>query len=521
MTKKNKIGLSEFESKIILRNIKPGDYSQITNMQLRCFPKMEPWDRQQFDSQLKHFPEGQFCIEVDGRIVASSTSLIVDFDLYSEWHNWKEISDNGFITNHDPNGDTLYGIEIMVAPDYQGMKLARRLYQARKGLVRERNLKSIVVGGRIPNYHKYKDEMTAHEYVENVENKGLYDPVLTTQLSNGFELKQLIPDYMPSDEDSAGWATYLEWTNVDYRPHKKRAIRPVQVVRIAAVQYQMRSIKSFEEFQQNCSFFVDTASDYKSDFVLFPELITTQLLSFAETKRPSDAARKLAEFTPQYIEMFAGLAIRHNINIVGGSQFAVEDNILYNIGYLFLRDGTIKKQKKIHVTPAEWKWWGVSGGNKIEVFDTDCGRVAIMICYDIEFPELARIAAQKGAQIIFVPFNTDERHGYLRVRHCSLARCVENHVYVAVAGCVGNLPFVNNADIHYAQSGIFTPADFPFSRDSVAAECNPNIETFVIQDLDIELLRRHRYRGTTQNWRDRRKDMYEIRYIEDGKTKTV
>jgi predicted amidohydrolase len=163
----------------------------------------------------------------------------------------------------------------------------------------------------------------------------------------------------------------------------------------------------------------------------------------------------------------------------------------------------------------------VNGGNKIEVFDTDCGRVAIMICYDIEFPELARIAAQKGAQIILVPFNTDERSGYLRIRHCSLARCVENHVYVAVAGCVGNLPFVDNADIHYAQSGIFTPADFPFSRDAIAAECNPNIETFVIQDLDIELLRRHRYRGTTQNWRDRRKDLYEIHYTEDGKKKIV
>jgi len=295
----------------------------------------------------------------------------------------------------------------------------------------------------------------------------------------------------------------------------------VQIVRISCVQYQMRSIKDFDEFRQNCTFFVDTASEYKSDFVLFPELITLQLLSFCDTKKPGDAARKLSEFTPQYLEMFSRLAIRYNINIVGGSQFALENDILYNIGYLFLRDGTIQKQKKIHVTPAEWKWWGVAGGNSIEVFDTDCGRVAIMICYDIEFPELARIAARKGAQIVFVPFNTDERHGYLRVRHCSLARCVENHIYVAVAGCVGNLPFVNNADIHYAQSGIFTPADFPFSRDSVAAECNPNVETFVIQDLDIELLRRHRYRGTTQNWRDRRKDLYEIRYVEDGKTKVV
>jgi predicted amidohydrolase/ribosomal protein S18 acetylase RimI-like enzyme len=516
-----KLDLREFESKIVLRNFKADDYERLIEIERKCFPKMEPWQRDQFESQLRHFPEGQFCIEIDGLIVASATSLIVDFDLYSDWHKWKEISDNGYIRNHDENGDTLYGIEIMVDPEYRGMKLARRLYQARKDLVRDRNLKSIVIGGRIPGYHKHQDEMTAHEYAENVEDKTLYDPVLTTQLANGFELKQLIPEYLPSDEDSAGWATYLEWTNVDYRPYKKRAIRPVQVVRIAAVQYQMRAIAKFEDFRQQCAFFVDTASDYKCDFVLFPELITTQLLSFCDTKRPSDAARKLAEFTPEYLEMFSEYAIRYNINIIGGSQFEVEDDTLYNVGYYFGRDGSIGRQRKIHVTPAEWKWWGVAGGNKVEVFDTDCGRIAIMICYDIEFPELSRIAAQKGARILFVPFNTDERYGYLRIRHCSLARCVENHVYVAVAGCVGNLPFVNNADIHYAQSGIFTPADFSFSRDAVAAECNPNIETFVIQDVDIELLRRHRYRGTTQNWNDRRRDLYEIRYVEDGKSKSV
>ncbi|MDA0989240.1 MAG: GNAT family N-acetyltransferase [Verrucomicrobia bacterium] len=490
-------------------------------MEKLCFPNMQCWGRDQFESQLEHFPEGQFCIEYDGELVASSASLIVDFDLYSDWHNWKEIAGNGYIRNHDPEGDTLYGIEIMVHPDYRGMKLSRRLYTARKMLVKDKNLKSIVIGGRIPGYHRHKDEMTAHEYVENVEDKTLFDPVLTAQLSNGFELKQLIPEYLPGDSDCCGWATYLEWTNVDYRPYKKRAIRPVQVVRIACVQYQMRTIASFDDFATQCAYFVDTASDYKCDFVLFPELISTQLLSFCDTKRPGDAARRLAAFTPQYLEMFTELAIRFNINIIGGSQFSIEKESLYNVAYLFKRDGSIDKQYKIHITPAEWKWWGVTGGDKVEVFNTDCGRVAIQICYDIEFPELSRIAAAKGAQIIFVPFNTDDRYGYLRVRHCAMARCIENHMYVAMAGPVGNLPFVNNADIHYAQSGIFTPADIPFSRDAIAAECSPNIETLVMHDVDIELLRRHRYRGSTQNWRDRRRDLYEVRYKENGEERSI
>ncbi|MEZ5988409.1 MAG: GNAT family N-acetyltransferase [Planctomycetota bacterium] len=515
------IDTSEFETRINVRGLRREDYGDLIDLQRLCFPRMEEWTREEFESQLSLFPEGQICVELEGRLVASSSSLIVDYDLHSEWHDWKSISDAGAITNHDPEGDMLYGIEIMVHPDYRGMKLARRLYEARKQLVRERNLKGIVIGGRIPGYNRYRDEMSVHEYVEKVEDKTIYDPVLTTQLANDFEVRQLIPDYLPSDEDSSGWATHMEWINVDYRPFKKRAIQPVQIVRLAAVQYQMRSIAGFEEFEQQVEFFVDTGSDYRCDFIVFPELITTQLLSFCEHERPSQAARRLAEFTPQYLELFTDLAVRYHINIVAGSHFVIEDDVLYNVSCLFRRDGTIGKQYKIHITPAEWKWWGVVGGDKVEVFDTDCGKVAILICYDMEFPELSRIAARKGAQIVFCPFNTDERMAYLRVRHCAQARCIENHLYAVLSGCTGNLPFVANADIHYAQSAILTPADISFSRDAVSAETTPNIETVIMQDLDIELLRRHRYQGMTQNWRDRRKDLYTLHYREDGTERTV
>jgi predicted amidohydrolase len=251
---------------------------------------------------------------------------------------------------------------------------------------------------------------------------------------------------------------------------------------------------------------------------LFPELFTTQLLSCVEAKRPGLAARQLAEFTPQYLEFFSEMAIKYDLNVIAGSHFVVEDDTLYNIAYLFGRNGSIGKQYKIHITPSERKWWGVTPGDRVEMFETDCGPVAIQICYDIEFPELTRIAAQKGAQIIFVPYNTDTRHGYLRVRNCALARCVENHVYVVISGCTGNLPFVENADIHYAQSGIFTPADAEFARDAVAAECNPNVETVIIHDVDLELLRRHRESGSVQNWNDRRRELYQVVYREDGRT---
>ncbi len=510
----SELDLTSFEKSIVIRPIRIDDYDQLIALQLKCFPGMKPWRREQLESQLSLFPEGQLCIEYGESLVASSSSLIIDFDLYGERHSWREIADEGFIRNHNPEGETLYGIEIMVDPEYRGMKLARRLYQARKDLVRDKNLMRIVLGGRIPGYADHQNKMSAREYVEKVINKVLVDPVLTTQLSNGFVVKRLIESYMDSDKESKGHATLLEWTNLDYAPDPHKKYVAIKPVRIFIVQYQLREIKSFTEFAQQCEYFVDVASDYKSDFIMFPELLTMQLLSFVKAKRPGLAMRKLAEFTPQYLELFSRLAIKYDVNIIGGSHFTIENEDLYNISYLFKRNGGIGKQYKLHISPNEKHWWGVRQGKKIEVFDTDKGKISIQIGYDIEFPEISRIAVEKGARLIFVPFSTDERHGYLRVRYCSQARCIENQVYVAIAGTVGNLPFVDNMDVQYAQSGIFTPSDIPFSRDAVASECTPNIETVSVTDVDLELLRRRHQSSNVLNWKDRRLDLYEIRVKE-------
>lgn len=505
-----RIKLKTFEKSLELRLLNLADYDDVVALQLKCFPSMKTWSKEQFQSQVSIFPEGQICVHYKNKLVASSSSLILDFNLYSEWHSWHEIADNGFIRNHNPNGNTLYGIEIMVDPEYRGLKLARRLYNARKELAKKYNLMRIILGGRIPGYAKHADKMSAREYVDKVIQKILFDPVLTTQTSNDFVVMRLIPNYLTSDEESKGYATFLEWTNIDYVPDTTRKFIPSIPVRICAVQYAMRMIKSFEEFATHCEFFVSVASDYKCDFIVFPEIFTTQLLSFLPNERPALAMRKLSEFTPRYLDLFTNLAIKYNINIIGGSHFTIEEDNLYNIAYLFRRNGTIGKQYKLHITQNEKKWWGVKPGNTLEVFDTDKGKISIQICYDIEFPELSRIAVERGAQMIFVPFCTDERYAYLRVRYCAQARCVENHVFVAIAGDVGNLPAVENLDIHYAQSAIFTPSDIPFTRDAIQAEATPNIETVIIDDLDLELLKRHRQTGSVLNWNDRRQDLYQI-----------
>lgn len=508
--------LARFEKELIVRPLTESDYDRIVAIQQKCFPHMRPWTREQFTSHLAIFPDGQIGIEFDHTLVASSSSLILDFGMYDGLHTWAQITDSGMIRNHNPEGKTLYGIEVMVDPTFRGMKLARRLYDARKELARERNLMNIVIGGRIPGYRVHASQMSAREYVDKVLDKTLIDPVLTTQLANGFVLKRLIQNYLPGDEESLGWATFLEWSNLDYQPDPNRRLVPARRVRICAVQYQMRRLADFDEFAKQCGYFVDVASDYKCDFILFPELFTTQLLSFIRAERPGLAVRKLAEYTPQYLELFSMLALRHDINIIGGSIFAVEDERLYNISYLFHRNGGIDKQYKLHITPNERRWWGVEPGKKLEIFETDKGKVSIQICYDIEFPELGRLAAEQGAEIFFVPFCTDERYGYLRVRYCAQARCIENHVYVALAGNVGNLPDVENMDVQYAQSGILTPSDIPFSRDAIAAECTPNIETVIVEDVDLELLSRHRQTGNVLNWKDRRTDLYEVRLRDDG-----
>ena len=510
------IDISDYETRIQLRPLQLEDYDAWRELLVACFPGLTPWTRAQLESMLANFPEGQVVIVVDGEIVAGCGAVIVQYDDYTDWHEYLQISDNGYLRNHDPEGDTLYGIEMMVHPAHQGRKLARRLYDARKRLCREFNCARMMIGGRIPGYSKHAAELTAHEYVEQVVSKQLFDPVLTTQLSNGFQLRQLIEDYLPKDEDSAGWATCLEWPNLDYVPRdrvRRRGRRSIIQVRLSLVQYRMRALKDWGEFEQQCKYFVDVASDYKADFLLFPELFTVQLLSLVAQGRPEEDARALADFTPRYLELFGRLSRHYNINIIGGSQLAIsEEGRLENVAYLFRRDGSIGEQKKIHVTPNETRWWGVEGGSSVEVFDTEFGKIAILICYDVEFPELVRVAVDKGARILFVPSNTNDRHGHLRVRLCAQARAIENQIYVVNAGCVGNLPLVANADTHYAQSGIFTPSDIPFARDGIAVEAEPNVETVLFQDVDLELLRRARRTGTVRNWSDRRTDLYKIIY---------
>ena len=150
-------------------------------------------------------------------------------------------------------------------------------------------------------------------------------------------------------------------------------------------------------------------------------------------------------------------------------------------------------------------------GKLLQTFDTDCAKIGVLICYDVEFPELSRLMADQGMQILFVPFLTDTQNAYSRVRVCAQARAIENECFVVIAGSVGNLPRVHNMDIQYAQSGVFTPCDFAFPTDGKRAEATPNTEMILVSDVDLDLLNELHTYGSVRNLKDRRSDVYEVR----------
>jgi predicted amidohydrolase len=227
-----------------------------------------------------------------------------------------------------------------------------------------------------------------------------------------------------------------------------------------------------------------------------------------------EAIRKLAEHTDAIVQKFSELAITYNINIISGSMPEIKNDQLFNAGYLCKRDGNIERYEKLHVTPDEAKVWGMQGGSILKAFDTDCGKIGILICYDSEFPELSRILADEGMDILFIPFLTDTQNGYSRVRYCAQARAIENECFVAIAGSVGNLPNVHNMDIQFAQSMVFTPCDFSFPTNGIKAEATPNTEMILIADVDIDLLRELNQFGSVRNLKDRRKDLYSLKKLQ-------
>ncbi|MGD8430177.1 MAG: GNAT family N-acetyltransferase [Ectothiorhodospiraceae bacterium] len=505
------------EHHLRLRNLRLSDYADVKRIMDQVYPTLGgAWTRKQYAAQINRFPEGQICVEDNGRVVAAAISMIVDYDRFGDKHTYEEITGDGYLSNHDPNGDVLYGVDVFVDPEYREMRLGRRLYDARKQLCQNLNLRAIVAGGRIPGYREHAAEMTPEEYIDLVKRREIYDPILSFQLNNDFHVRRIITGYLPEDRASRAFATLVQWDNIFYESDRTPLIGGRKsMVRIGTVQWQMRRVKDTEDLLTQVEFFVDAMAGYHCDFILFPEFFNAPLLAQFNQDDPAEAMRGLAQYTDELCEAMLRLAVTYNINIVAGSMPVYEDNVLYNVAFLCRRDGTIESQYKLHATPDERFYWGVQGGDSLRVFDTDVGKIGILVCYDVEFPELPRLLADQGMQILFVPFWTDTKNAYLRVRRCAQARAIENECYAAITGSVGNLPRVENIEIQYSQAAVFSPSDFAFPHDGIVAESTPNTEMTLVVDLDMNKLKQLRAEGSVRNSKDRRLDLFRVHWLEN------
>lgn len=507
---------TETQPSLLIRLATVRDIPGIRELSLKVYPEMQGYSEEQLLGQINHFPEGQFVAIYDKKVIGYCASMIVTEAKALSKHSWRQITGNGYCSTHHPKGNYLYGVDVFVDPEYRKMRVGERFYKARQNLCKKIRLKGVVFAGRMvllkKNIRKVK---TAEEYLRQVLEKKIRDPVLNFQIQQGFEVLGILENYLPGDIEALGYAVHMIWKNPQMTAENslKSSYTPLysKTVRIASVQYMQRQIQSFEEFKSIITYFVDVAHDYRCDFLLFPELFTMQLLSIDKQKMPPDKAiEKLTEYTDSIKEFFREISLKFNVNIIAGSHPTKVGEEIQNVSYVFLRDGSIYQQAKIHPTPDERHWWKIKGANKLQAIPTDCGAIGVLICYDAEFPELARYLVDQGAHIIFVPFCTSERQGYLRVRYCAHARAVENQCYVVLSGNVGNLPQVQNMDIQYGQSAILTPCDFVFSRDGIAADSTPNAEMLVFADLNLESLYESRSSGTVLNLTDRRHELFSL-----------
>ena len=320
-------------NKVEIRNLQKEDYDQLASSFTRVYADGSDvfWTPKQIDKLIRIFPEGQIVVVVDGKIVGCALSIIVNYDDVKNDHTYAQVTGNETFDTHTRKGNILYGIEVFIHPDYRGLRLARRMYEYRKELCEKLNLKAIMFGGRLPNYHKYAEQMRPKEYIDKVRQREIVDPVLLFQLSNDFHVRKVMRNYLPNDEESRHYACLLQWDNIYYQAPTEEYILPKTTVRVGIVQWQMRSYKTLDDLFEQVEFFVDSVSGYQSDFVLFPEYFNAPLMARFNDVSESEAIRGLAQYTDEIRDRFIALAIKFNINIINLKMIANIMNLKVDI----------------------------------------------------------------------------------------------------------------------------------------------------------------------------------------------
>jgi len=281
--------------------------------------------------------------------------------------------------------------------------------------------------------------------------------------------------------------------------------------RIAAVQYALKPIIRFAEFAAQVEAHVMEAVADGAGLVMFPEYLTAQLLTIPDASgRSPRPLTSLTDFTEEYRALFRSLAARHGLIILAGTHMVRRGNRLYNTAHLFFPDGRLVTQEKLHLTPSEPTAWGLTPGDALTLIRLPFAEAAILVCYDMEFPELARQARARGAELLLCPSCNYDINGLWRVRHTAHARAVEDQVYAVISGTVGGIPTIEEVDANAGQAAFVTPCDEGFPPGGLIAEGPLNESATVTASFDLDLLRAHRAEGSVRTWQDRRSDLYPL-----------
>jgi len=265
-------------------------------------------------------------------------------------------------------------------------------------------------------------------------------------------------------------------------------------IRLASVAFEQRHLTAFAEFHTALRQHVLFAADCGAQLIVFPEYVTSSLLNINNDWNA---------WTSAYQECLQQLATEFKIYIQGGTHLCLDkSNHWVNAAFFVNPTGAIQQQNKMHLTPVEKSPWELKVGEGLKIFHTQIGKIAILTCYDIEFPIAAQAAARAGADILLVPSFTDDRAGYYRVSLCARARCIENQLYVVQAPLIGNLESVRYFEQAFGKANIFTPCDIAFPAAGVLAEGEFNEEICVVGEIDLGLLHEIRECGSVTPIKD-------------------
>jgi predicted amidohydrolase len=276
--------------------------------------------------------------------------------------------------------------------------------------------------------------------------------------------------------------------------------------RVAAAQYDIGFLAHWDDYAAKMSRWVAEAAAGQARLLVFPEYFSMELASlFPESVYTSLSGqlKAMQGLLPKFLALFEELARQHGIYIVAGSYPVRQPEGHYrNRSYLFRAEGGMDFQDKLQMTRFENEQWHISAGDAIKTFDTALGRIAINICYDSEFPMIARYQIEAGADLILVPSCTDTTAGYWRVRIGCQARALENQCYVVQSPTVGSAPWSEAVDVNIGAAAVYTPVDYGYPDDGVLAIGTLNAVQWVYADIDLDSIAHIRKTGQVFNYRD-------------------